>query len=524
MKGTAVMKKYDFLWRRGAAVAIAAVLVLAMVLTGTLALQAANQQPSQQQEQVAEQPILPLNGAPPVPPNPGGRLHDDFEVIAPADWRAGVTANKDVYVENFGDEDIFVRVRLSETMTIDGTSVPAADIRNFWEWEQGGQKYFMPTANTNPNSSATDIKGAATDPNNPANVSAFPPEAGEHDFFEGMTGARLTLDAEIITMAAWHANPVLGPYWVIDTDGWAYWAQALKPGEATGLLLDSITLIQEPRYAWTYDIHISAHMATEDDWYEYWAGRTDEAEELMEIITTNSARPWEDAEPGDTFTDVNGIVWRVLEVDEDGNMLILTERVFGVTGEYGPPNTIQGPPFYNASAMPPIDFMPLAGSNIRTELDKWWDDNISPQMRNAALPFAPLTDVRTGTAPLGANWQQEDEDAGLSAPAARTTTISGPTALFILSISEANRFLDNLSAYDVILTDTAISAVDLSEYQTPRPRGWWLRSPGGYANNILAPMSGVSYTPIMHVGEAVIVSASTSYDQFGLRPAMWIAG
>lgn len=39
--------------------------------------------------------------------NPGGRLHDDFN-----------GENKDVYVENFADEDIFARVRLDEYLEL----------------------------------------------------------------------------------------------------------------------------------------------------------------------------------------------------------------------------------------------------------------------------------------------------------------------------------------------------------------------------------------------------------------------
>ncbi|MFQ9798455.1 MAG: hypothetical protein ACLR23_05470 [Clostridia bacterium] len=50
-----------------------------------------------------------------------------------------------------------------------------------------------------------------------------------------------TQEGMVLTMEEWKAmgSPV-GKYWVYDTDGWAYWAEAIEPGEATGLLLDGI--------------------------------------------------------------------------------------------------------------------------------------------------------------------------------------------------------------------------------------------------------------------------------------------
>ena len=41
--------------------------------------------------------------------NPGGRLHDDF---------SGPGGTKDIYVENFGSQPIYARVRLDEYMEI----------------------------------------------------------------------------------------------------------------------------------------------------------------------------------------------------------------------------------------------------------------------------------------------------------------------------------------------------------------------------------------------------------------------
>lgn len=42
---------------------------------------------------------------------------------------------------------------------------------------------------------------------------------------------------------------VMGDFWVWDDDGWAYWANAIQPDTATGLLLDGIELTTRPATA-----------------------------------------------------------------------------------------------------------------------------------------------------------------------------------------------------------------------------------------------------------------------------------
>lgn len=117
--------------------------------------------------------------------NPGGRLHDDFD-----------GENKDVYIENFGDGKIAVRVQLREfleygkdagkadsgknkfrTPVDSGASfdkpdnwpihVPATDdptvcknnFHNHLKYTFGGQTVFLPTFNKNKDSLAPDING-----------------------------------------------------------------------------------------------------------------------------------------------------------------------------------------------------------------------------------------------------------------------------------------------------------------------------------------------------------------------------
>lgn len=114
--------------------------------------------------------------------NPGGRLHDDFD-----------GENKDIYVENFADEPIFVRIRLSEYLALtvnkgvenaerlnvilggedETTGERLYDIRYFhepdsaeeyWTWFTGGQTVYMPTFNMNKDSLVADVNGSYAGP------------------------------------------------------------------------------------------------------------------------------------------------------------------------------------------------------------------------------------------------------------------------------------------------------------------------------------------------------------------------
>ena len=79
--------------------------------------------------------------------------------------------------------------------------------------------------------------------------------------------AKATQTATVLTMAEWKAqgSPV-GPYWVYDTDGWAYWAQPILPGEATGLLLDGIELKEVIQDDWYYGINVVGQFSDGGDW------------------------------------------------------------------------------------------------------------------------------------------------------------------------------------------------------------------------------------------------------------------
>jgi hypothetical protein len=255
--------------------------------------------------------------------NPGGRLHDDFDGTNKDIYVENFTSEED-------GQAIFARVRLDEYMETGREAgenrasatrlavslVEGADINDettwtthihgsandpfheYWAWTTGGQTTYMPTFNKNKDSLAADINGtyegttadddthfddyidysAAANASKTANAVYDADDNDEDEGDAAVEGANITTVEEthaakhtqtgtVMTMAEWKAagsNP--GAYWVYDTDGWAYWAQPIEPGTATGLLLDGIELSKKPGQSWYYSINVVAQFVTVDDW------------------------------------------------------------------------------------------------------------------------------------------------------------------------------------------------------------------------------------------------------------------
>lgn len=334
---------------------IVLIIALIIALTGTFAWFSFNQRATNEFE---------------IKTPPNVNLHDDFE--------GG--PQKDVYVENSGQRDVFVRVRLSEFMQIGSESlvpgaekddvntwtahVPNADgscwtcsnnpametFHTYYEWTMGGRKFYRPAEESakglgdmasedyrEPHvvGDVTDyaallktafagdattlnmidtfldyakpfeeamyqaldakIKGLAgtaqdiviwTNPNDPTETMTLsqiqmtlteaPVGVLGYRPNEGITPPKNVTTAHpmVITMADWRAgNPALGrepfakgDFWVVDTDGWAYWANPLAPGEATGMLLSYVDRTEKfPGDDAYYAIDVWLQAVTVDD-------------------------------------------------------------------------------------------------------------------------------------------------------------------------------------------------------------------------------------------------------------------
>jgi len=222
----------------------------------------------------------------------------------------------------------------------------SARFRDFWRLTQdGGDKWFMPTFNQDPVSREPDVKGDAWGlipalPELPNSTRrglrsatlgsadlidqphAYAAAAGQSDYLELNTThsatvktydwdlelpvmdtapithtAKETLDAEIMTMAAWNAaNQPVGDIWVLDTDGWAYWASPLEAGEATGLLMNEMKYTNPVVGTMYYAVYADADLATLSQLPMAWdntasnAPMSAAAETLVKVITNKPVR------------------------------------------------------------------------------------------------------------------------------------------------------------------------------------------------------------------------------------------
>ncbi len=315
----------------------ATALAVAIALTGTFAWQSISQQAKN--EAMASV-------------NPGGRLHDDFDgrnkdvyvenFTDPGDGTPiFARVRLDEYMEigagaglKNGDEGFDTKKAQSletsakiDDVTTWKTHIPGAQDNKFeayWDWATGGSTTYMPTFNKNKDSLAADINGTyeGTTPDDETHYDdykAWKPgeqktadaiyDADTNDTDEGegdLEGtniekknethtAKATGNATVMTMKEWmEAGSTPGAYWVWDEDGWAYWAQAIQPGEATGLLLDGIELNSAVSDSWYYGINVVGQFVTADDlgqkdgtgFYDTQAGTapTENAEKLLAKI------------------------------------------------------------------------------------------------------------------------------------------------------------------------------------------------------------------------------------------------
>jgi len=271
--------------------------------------------------------------------NPGGRVHDDFNVES---------GNKDIYAENYGEEDITVRIKLSEYLELgEGAGKPAdenlatsvipgaelnerstwtpyklnqnsgqpvlTELRDHVTWTLGGDKVYMPTFNRDNNSFDTDATGDAKNIANGVVEGTTAVGDGTHNFWnigdthtdtlyttdsidaDHTNEARETLKPDtaydslyvnnspgIMTMKTWVDNDMpLGNFWVYDEDGWAYWANRLEPGDATSLLLNEIDISKIMNTNSYYAIHVDGIFFTERNLELFYSDMTEDAKDLL---------------------------------------------------------------------------------------------------------------------------------------------------------------------------------------------------------------------------------------------------
>ena len=258
-----------------------AILSLLGLIGGTFAFTAFNQQALNDRENNIQVEV-------------GGRVHDYYNRD---------TENKDVFVENYGEQPIMARIRLSEYLETQQTGAAAPtplvagterEQLNTWTpyipsataigirtgagaafnrysnlsfgWSREGQSapWYLPTFNHNNLDLSTAAAGHARDLADGSEELTHPGEGTDAYWTEGVTytngengttwhgapdGAERTTAQNLqeerapLTMAQWFDlpnNQKIGDFWVMDQEtGWAYWASMLEPEAATSYLLDA---------------------------------------------------------------------------------------------------------------------------------------------------------------------------------------------------------------------------------------------------------------------------------------------
>jgi hypothetical protein len=243
------------------AAVVSILLMAALLITGTFAYFA------------GQSALNVFSGSAPKPT--GGVGRDDYEPGHPG---------KQVYVENRGDTVLYTRVKLEEFMALNDVVIvgengatktpstgwivhkdapdptalgetviaygtnhePDKTAHDHWQWTFGGSKVYLPA----PDSAIAN--------NESYNGSAYGDTTAYTEVDMGSNAAlKKTPVGTVMTYQYWKdaRSGQAGPYWVIDPeDGYIYWAQAIEPGGASGLLL---AMVEGPQGA-------------DDDWETYY--------------------------------------------------------------------------------------------------------------------------------------------------------------------------------------------------------------------------------------------------------------
>jgi len=367
----------------------------------------------------------------------------------------------------------------------------------------------------------------------------------ENPIREGVTLAHPVTNG-VMTMQQWRQlERPRGDFWVLDTDGWFYWASPLRVGEATSLLLDEIIVEDRRGEGIEYIVNVEAQFTNWSN-IEVAPQLADMSDDAIELWMAQNIDIPETAH--ETFQDPEtGTLWRVLLPDDgDGNALIITEYVHGL-----------GTPFRNDGIN---GFRTFEGSHLQDIMNEWFGNPnfVGRSLRSIALNYefqdesgntvyrqtissgidsvveggqiisvGIEVDFVGGTVAGTAPWVTNGNTAtqwgmnmtrGMTRP--QTNGAPGNGELFPLSVTEVYTYfaganptpLSNGSAHEIqegVARHTQTVANAGSE---AGGTGQWLRSPG----------SGAAGPVRLVGGSGNIIGSLVDNPVVGFRPALWI--
>jgi hypothetical protein len=474
--------------------------------------------------------------------NHGVRIHDDYKEVYNA-----YDTDKDIYVENYGDSPLLVRIRLDEFYRVGSTILigdpgavstdPSVGWKTYtgtltgahvdWKWSYGGQKYYLPTENINnadPHPDNVFSRTLYANDGTPATVGSATAQgpattSDTRPFTAGDVGGKWTnnifptydlsnngghtpdapytsktveqtLGATVMTMKEWvDAGKNQGAFWIMDTDGWFYWGQTLQSGQATGQLLNKVTLENHALLDnYFYGINAVLQAATWDERNAFETGTdsvtgapnaiSNDAKSLLSVasgiyafnLTATNA-----SDVGKKFVDEQGTQWRVMNIDESKKQaFLLREQLLDAPAAMG-----------NVS---------WNSASLKTTLNTTYLDSLGDDLKDRVvdqttnLMTCQVYNNNTATASTGVNkiFMLSEFDVFGTALRASEATISGASQP--LFADAASRI-----AYD----------------HTGVARSWWMRTCSSTNNNVTcANDTGGMYN--------VVSTSATIY----IRPAM----
>ena len=456
------------------------------------------------------------------PREAGGNLHDNFK-------RA--TGEKEVFVENTGEEPIYVRIKLQEFLDTTSDQAPLGtpawvtyipgDVDtdgwgghvdtfshdNAFEWQMGNEE--ARNVRTIVGTAEWNAAGGLRENRDRLVGDAFGDAVTDAKANTGARPIRTLQETQVIKMEDYEAKmpsekaEFIG--WVYDTDGYAYWSQKLLPGRTTGLLLDGVSA-QPFNETFYYAINVVMEYVDAVDLPAWFDGdetlqegknagqTTDEASaEAQALLLIAQETNWEQYHSvGSTFI-ASGLEWIVIALDDAGNALVTTRDIIGAT-TFGTDNI-------------------YSGSNLDRVMKNFYvslrEYDMTPGPDEAKITeVAQPSDFATAVSTYE---DREDDTQGLS-----KVDVAGELSAFALSWQEVTLYGEENSSWIVAYRPanggvTGVqglgtgSAINSSPVQT-----YWLRTPGT-TNQVTHVTSAGTLTGGMSAGTSIPV-----------RPALWI--
>lgn len=484
----------------------------------------------------------------------GGRVHDYFN---------REEENKDVFVENFGQEPLMARLRLSEYMAIqkrgqsEWTSVVStSDREDTSTWStyipsannltertgegyeyfnqfsrlsfgrEGAAPWFLPTFNTvyDENHALFDLSAAAGDALDYASGGYTHPGDGTDNFwdendsvdnsagrYQGATVTRetaqnLTQNLPPMSLQAWTENPRTGNFWVIDHNtGWTYWANRLQPGQATSYLIDEARMLEGADNipgSYYYAIHVSSELISPG---ERFSDEPDHVNDFLSAVRASDGNPLSTASSPLRDFNFNAMnPGRIFTTEDD--------QAFRYLENQGSGNHM----IIRNEVIPDVSF-----EAQESQMETWFNSGILPELRALVQPVAD--EFTTGE--LNPVDLHIVDFAGLNFVFMGMSTV--PFADITQVVSDGNPRAFALSLIDVNRVSGAnhgFTSVD--ERVGPSNSWWWLRTPSfeqhWFPEKITLPMAWQISNAQFLVGTPAIQVPEHSASDGGIRPALII--